>query len=478
MTAWLGSAPNRFLDRFGFMCITLLAPPQWAQNEFGFAPLGDRRRQHRLVKIATQLAAKPGGTLPQAFPDWAELKAAYRFFAQKGVSFERILSPHVARTRQACRAPGEYLLIEDTTLLDYSRHRATAELGVIGNGGGRGFTLHTTLAVRVEAWTLEQRPEGTLVGLLGQQCRAPQPAPRGETRAQRLRRPRRSQVWAAALAPAGRPPAGAQWIYVADRESDFYEPLKICRAQGIDFVIRAGTDRRLAEEGGRLHARLAQDPVLHETNVELRARPGQSARRARVALRRVRVDLDGPWRPGGWQEPLREVGVVEVREVGAPEGIEPLHWILLTSLPCETVAQVQRVVGRYHARWWIEEYHKALKSGAGVEESQLEQASRLQALIAVLAVVAVRLLSTKLLARSRPESFEAAQSFGPEMLELLEQKLGAPVGGWTNAKLLVAVARLGGFIGRKSDGMPGWQTIWRGWQRLLWMLEGATLIRA
>jgi len=89
--------------------------------------------------------------------------------------------------------------------------------------------------------------------------------------------------------------------------------------------------------------------------------------------------------------------------------------------------------------------------------------------------VGVRLLSTKLLARSRPESFEAAESFGPEMLALLERKLGPPEGGWTNAKLMVAVARLGGFIGRKSDGMPGWQTIWRGWQRLVWMLEGATL---
>jgi hypothetical protein len=458
------------------MCTTLLPAPQWAQNEFGFAPLGDKRRQHRLVKIAAQLAAQPGGTLPQAFPDWAELKAAYRFFGQKEVTFKRVVAPHVERTRQSGRVPGEYLLIEDTTLLDFSHHRATENLGAIGDGRGRGFTLHTTLAVRVEAWTLEQRPEGTLVGLFGQQCRAPQPVPRGETRAQRLSRPRGSQVWAAALAEAGSPPAGAQWIYVADRESDFYEPLKICSEQGIDFVIRAATDRRLADEAGHLRQKLAQLPVLQETSVELRARPGQAARTARVALRSLRVDLDGPWRPGGWQAPLRDVGVVEVREVGAPAGVEPLHWILLTSLPGETVAQVQRIVGRYHARWWIEEYHKALKTGAGVEASQLEEAGRLQALIGVLAVVAVRLLSTKLLARSRPDTFEAAESFGPQMLKLLEEKLGPPPDGWTNAKLMIGVARLGGFIGRKSDGLPGWQTIWRGWQRLMWMLEGATLL--
>src|SRR5271166_5033088 len=134
------------------MSTTLLPPGQWAQCEFGFAQLGDQRRNKRLVSIAEHLAASPGGTLPQAFPDWAELKAAYRFFGQRGVSFERVLAPHLERTRQACRQPGEYLIIEDTTCLDYSHHMATQNLGVIGDGCGRGFDLHSALAVRVEAW--------------------------------------------------------------------------------------------------------------------------------------------------------------------------------------------------------------------------------------------------------------------------------------------------------------------------------------
>lgn len=455
-----------------FMSTTLLPPEQWAQNEFGFAQLGDARRNQRLVKIATHLAAQPGGTLPQAFPQWAELKAAYRFFGQKGVSFERVLAPHRERTRQACRQPGEYLLIEDTTLLDYSRHPAAAELGVIGDGNGRGFELHSALAVRIESWTLEQRPEGVVVGLFDQQCRSPRRAPEGETRRKCLERPRKSQVWAAALKSAGRPPGGSRWIYAADRESDFYEPLQLCQQHGVDFVIRASWDRRLANETGRLGAKLAQAPVLGQGTVEVRSRAGQPARTAIVELRSVRVDLDGPWRPEGWQAPLRNVGVVEVREVEAPAGVKPLHWILLTSLPCATKAEVQRVVGYYTARWWIEEYHKALKSGAGVEDSQLERGYRLEPLIAVLAVVAVRLLNTKMLARSRPEAFEAAASFGPVLLAILEKKLGKPKGGWTNREIIRAMARVGGFIGRKSDGEPGWQTIWRGWQRLMWMAEG------
>ncbi len=457
----------------------LVPPAQWAQNEFGFAELGDTRRNRRLMKIAENLAAKPGGTLPQAFPDWAELKAAYRFFGQPGVTFDRLVAPHVEKTIQRCREPGEYLIIEDTTDLDYTNHPATENLGIIGDGTGRGFELHSALAVEVQTWTLEQRPEGTIVGLFGQQCRSPRPAPKGENRRARLSRPRKSQTWAAAFKMAGRPPTGCRWIYVADRESDFYEPMQICQQHGVDFVIRGYQDRRLADEAGSLRQALEKAPVLGQTTIEVRARGGQPARPAIVEIRSVRVDLDGPWRPGGWQVPLRNVGVIEVKEVHASEGVkEPLYWILLTSLPCATWVEARRVVGLYTARWWVEEYHKALKTGTRVEESQLGRADKVEALIAILAVVAVRLLGTKMLARSRPQTFEAAESFGPEMLAILEKKLGRPKAGWTNQNVLVATARLGGFIGRKSDGMPGWQTIWRGWQRLMWMAEGANLIES
>jgi hypothetical protein len=458
------------------MCTSLLPPAQWAQQEFGFAPLGDQRRNKRLVNIGTHLATSPGGTLPQAFPDWAELKGAYRFFQQRGVSFESVIAGHSERTRQACRQVGEYLLIEDTTLLDYSSHHLAEDLGFIGKGG-RGLELHTSLAVRVEGWTLEQKPEGTLVGVFDQQCYAPRRVPVGETRAQRLSRPRKSQRWAASIKVGGRPPEGVRWIYIADRESDFYEPLELCQRHGVDFVVRACQNRRLAEAEGYLRQAVAQGPVVGRTVVEVRARGGQAARTAIVELRSVRVDLEAPWRPQGSQGPLRNVGVIEVKEIDVPEGVkEPLHWILLTSLPTQTRAQVLRAVGYYTARWWVEEYHKALKSGAGAEDSQLEQAGKIMALIAVLSIVAVRLLNTKFLARSRPDSFEAAENLGPEMVAIVEKKLGKPKKGWTNQNLFIAIARLGGFLARKHDGRPGWQTIWRGWQRLIWMCEGAAIL--
>ena len=424
---------------------TLQSPGEWAQQEFGFANLGEARLNKRLVKVATNLAANPGGTLPQAFAQWAELKAAYRFFDNRGVEFGKVLEPHCERTRRFCREAGEYLIIEDTSVLDFSRHRRTQDLGVIGDGRGRGFELHSALAVRVEGWTLEQRPEGQLVGLFDQQCRRPRPVPKGESLAERGKRRRRSSWWAEAFQRAGSPPAAH--------------------------------DRRWAQEAGKLKPVLALAPLLGQSTVGLRSRGGEPARTAIVELRSVEVDLEGPWRPGGQQPPLRGVWAVEVREVHAPEGVqEPLHWILLSSLPCRTLAETQRVVGRYTGRWWVEEYHKALKSGAGVEDSQLERGGRLEPLIAVLAIVAVRLLNTKMLARSRPEGTEAKERFGPEALALLEKKFGRPKSGWNNQNVLVATARLGGFLARKHDGMPGWQTIWRGWQRLMWMCEGLDIL--
>jgi hypothetical protein len=450
---------------------------QWAQEEFGFANLGDVRLNKRLVNVMTKLAQNPGGTLPQALPEWAELKAAYRLFDNASVGYENVLAPHLERARAACREPGEYLIIEDTSDLDYTAHRRTRGLGVIGDGRGRGFELHSALAVRVEAWTLEQRPEGRVVGLLGQKCVGPQPAPKGESRHERLRRRRKSERWAEVFAEVGGPPGGCRWIYIAERESDFYEPMQRCQQQGVDFVIRGCQDRRLAREGGKLRAALAAAPGLGQSPVELRSRGGVAARTAIVQLRAVQVDLDGPWRPGGWQEPLLGVWALEAVEVDAPEAVaEPLHGVLLGSLPCQTLAEGRRVVGYYTSRWWVEEYHKALKSGAGVEDSQLEQGARLEPLIAALAVVAVRLLSTKLLAHSRPEGLEAKQSFGPEALAILEKRYGQPKGGWTNQNVLVATARLGGFLARKGDGMPGWQTIWRGWHRLLWMCQGLEIL--
>lgn len=444
---------------------------KWAGREFGGVRLGDRRRTRRVVRVAADLARCPSGTLPAALRHWKELKGAYRLFSNQRVSYPAVLESHCQRTEAACRQPGEYLLIEDRTLLDYSAHRATRGLGRIGNDGGVGFMLHTTLAVKMEAEEAVR-----VIGLLGQSCWARQGSSaraKKERWRQRVSRSRESEYWAGVFRNREPVAAPSRWIYLADRESDIYEVFERCGAAGVEFIVRAQFARALAQEDRSVFEAVAGAPVLGGFELGLRTRGEAPARVAQLQVRTTRVKLRGVWRPGG-PRPDLAVNVIEVRETGSGG----IHWVLLSSLPCESFEACRGIVARYARRWLIEEYHKALKSGANVEASQLESAHGLQALLGILAVVAVRLLNFKLLARSKPQRKVDAELLGPEELALLSREFGQPKEGWTYGGVLVAIARMGGFLARTGDGSPGWLTIWRGWQRLSLMAHGARILNS
>jgi len=456
------------------MLTTLHDSKEWAQVEFGMTELGDARRTKRLIEVAAALGERPKGVLTESFDDWAELKAAYRLFSNPKVSYQSIITPHWLRTREACCQAGEYLLIEDGSDLDYSGHRLTRGLGRIGNDGGYGMMLHSTLAARVVSWQLDQTPEMEIVGLLGQQVWVREGSSRRKQKEgwrQRMQRARESEHWAATLKSLPARPLGVQWIYVADRESDIYEAFERCQQAQVDYIIRAQHSRVLVGEDEKLFTAVAEQPLLGRFDLEIRARPGVPARIAQIEVRSMSVTLRGVERPEG-RRPDLPMQVVQAREINAPAEAEPINWILLTNLPASTFVQARRIITRYARRWLIEEYHKALKSGACVESSQLETAERLQALLGVIAVVAVRLLNTKQLARTQPHRAVDSQSLGPEALAILNARFGEPKEGWTYQSLLIAIARLGGFVGRRGDGLPGWITLWRGMQRLMTMVEG------
>jgi hypothetical protein len=445
----------------------------WAQEEFGQVDLGDQRRTARLVEVGAALAQTAGGTLPSVLDDWAELKAAYRLLDCSAMTLKRVAGPHWEKVRSACAAPGTYLLIEDTTELDFTKHEAAKGLGRIGNDGGRGFFLHTTLAARVEGWDQGGEPVVNLLGLFGQKLwtRRGPPRTKYEKRRERMKRRRESEKWGEMMKQTNGPPVGSAWIEIADREADMAELFADCAARGVDWIVRAARDRALEEEDRHLFRAAGLAPLKGRFELELRARPGQPARTADLEVRARAVELRGPYRPGG-RLATQKMNLVHVREVNAPRGVEPLEWVLLTSLPCDTLAQCQKVAKLYAARWRVEEFHKALKTGTGLEKSQLETAARLEALMAVLCLVAVRLLSLKLAARAEPKEAVQTKALGPEVWAILGRKYGRPAGGWTTRELLLAIARLGGFLARKGDGDPGWLTIWRGWQRLMNLAEG------
>jgi Transposase DNA-binding/Transposase Tn5 dimerisation domain len=458
----------------------LLRPASlWATREVGDVQLGDRRRTARLVMVTSALAQNPNGTLPGTFVQWKDLRAAYRLFAEPDVTHDAILAGHSQRVRQACQAPGQYLLVEDTTTLSFNTHAATADLGPVNDHGSQGILVHNTLALRVAGWDPEQVPILTVLGLAGQQCwvRPKEALKRKQkTKEGRLARTRESARWAVSLPTEPSAQAGVQWIYVADRESDIYEVFARCGLCGADWVIRAAQARALVAEDRSVFSAVAQAPERGQVTLELRARPGEPARTVQAALRACTVTLRAPWRPGN---PLasRTMQVVEVRELAPPAGSKPMVWVLLTSLPIETLAQIKRIVGCYTQRWLVEEFHKAIKSGTQMEASQLATSRALQALCGVLSLVALRLLETKLYARAFPDEPVPPGQFAPELLRLLAAKLGCPPGGWTQRTVWRGIARCGGFQARKGDGEPGWITIWRGWRRLLTMVEGVVLYR-
>jgi len=446
----------------------------WAEREFSGAQLGDKRRTGRLVKTAALLAERPSGSIPDAIKDLKDVKGAYDFFTHPEITYEKIIQPHLDHTRTQVAQPGEHFLVEDTTELDFTSHKAAADLGRIGDDGGRGLLLHTTLALRVLRW-VDDEPTTDIEGLWSQRCWArTEPTHHGtETRAQMLQRPRESQRWAQALDDSGGPPPGCRWTHLADRESDIYEVFERCTTRGADFIVRASRKRALAHEDQSIFQAAAQAPVLGHYHLHLRARPGQAARTATLEVRATTVSIRGPWRPGGKLRPFT-LNAVQAREINAPAAIRPIHWVLLTSWPIGDFAAARKVIAAYATRWLIEEYHKALKSGTEVEKSQLATAQRIKALLGILSVVAVRLLHLKVLVDINPD--EPVQWDESTVLRtVLEARVGKPTNGWTTRSLLIAIAKCGGFLGRKSDGNPGWITLWRGVKELMLLVQGYEL---
>ena len=455
----------------------LLDPASWALQQLGGAELGDQRRTRRLVRLATQVAASPSDSLPDQTETWGDLKAAYRLFDAADVTFAGVATPHWQRTRDG--SPGRVLILDDTTEVDFSARRQIQGLGPVGNGRRRGFLLHSGLMVAADSEAIH--------GLAGQLIHYRKPVPKGEKRTARLKRERESEIWGRLIQQIGSPPAGATWIHVMDRGADDFENPWRCRKLGVGWIMRVKSlNRKIHTPAGEevaLDAYLKHLPVAGRYVLKLRARPGQPARTAQLEVRFGHLTMPPPRMQSlalkaEKPQPIPQ-WVVEVREVNPPKGVEPIHWVLYTSEPVESLADALEVVAAYEKRWLIEEWHKALKTGCQVQGRQLETAARLEPVVGLLSVMAVRLLQLKALARTAPD--RPAHEFVPPRYVAALQAVRKPKRNapkeeiWNVRRFYRELAGLGGFLGRKGDGEPGWITLWRGWEKLHLMLRGADL---
>lgn len=429
---------------------------------------GDMRLDKRLVQLTEELSAVPMAKLPQALPGISSLKAGYRFMNNEQVTHEGIIETERQQTWQRVAADdGQFLFaVQDTTAFNFSKRPALKGLGVLEDNRTPGFFAHTTLAVS---------DKGVPLGILEQQVWS-RPANLNRDKEAHKQRPiteKESYKWIKGL-PEISQTIRQRVVTVCDREADIYELFQESQNQQRDFIVRVARNRRL-EDVTRLYEHLDKVQVSDTYEVTVQRQQNQAERVALVELRYTTVTLLPPKKrtQAAISIPLEPLAVqlVEVREGNPAADVKnPLHWILMTTLPVETHDEAHRIVRFYTYRWLVERFHYVLKSGGcDFEQSQLRTVEALHRLLGLCSRVAWRLLWLTYEARQSPDA--------PCTLVLSDAEWQA-LTAFTNSsnqparqppslrQAVHTIAKLGGFIGRKSDGEPGVKTLWRGWQRL------------
>lgn len=458
----------------------MLAPlsdlTQFGQEHFGQARLGDRRRTKRLVQLADRLARHPAGSVPEKLRCPAAYQALCRLVNTPEVTHAAVLQTHRDRTLTLMRQhQGPVLLIHDSTELDYTTKRSLTDLGQIGNGGGRGYICHNSLAVAPD--------RGLVLGLAHQILHRRVQAPKGEKiAARRNRDTRESLLWGQATRAIGAAPDGALWVDICDRGGDTFEFLDSQHQRHRSYVVRSNYDRQI-EVGPvddptrtRLHGYARGLPEQGRRSVAVPARDGQPARTATVAVAWAAVRLLPPRQNRGQHRrgPLA-VWVLRVWELEAPADVEPLEWLLVTNVAVETLEQAEQRITWYECRWTVEDFHKTQKTGCQIEAPQFTTTERLEPVIALLSVTAVLLLQLRSASRQADAAVRPATEVVPEayVAVLFTWRHQERRRDWTVQEFFQALARLGGHQNRRHDGPPGWITLWRGWTKLQMMVEYA-----
>jgi len=448
---------------------------EWAEQQFSKCELGDLRRTKRVVKLAAQAATMPDASTPKQTEGWADCKAAYRLFSEEDVTFDALTAPHCEMSRAV--APGVWLVVNDTTEINFGYDRLLTGVGRVGSLQGRGFYLHSAMIVAADS--------EEIIGMAAQELYArPLKKVKRVSSARRKQLKRETDVWGRVIDRVGVAPAEARFIHVCDRGADNFDVYCHLLQQQAGWVIRAAQlERQVRDAEGcecSLDDVVRAAPSLGSYELQVRANGDQPARTALIEVRCARITMPRP--RSGVSRYVRDSGVseigmwvVEARETNPPPGVKPLRWVLLTSEEVRGFDDAWRIIEWYEKRPLIEDYHKCLKSGCRVEERLYRTGERLAPVIGLLSVLAVRLLQLKTVARRDPEQ-PAARVVPRDWLLAVPLLLKKRRPIKTVREFFRALAQLGGFLARKGDGEPGWQTIWGGLEKLLLCLRGAEIL--
>ena len=471
-----------------------LESSQWAGFEFGNAPLGDKRLSKRLVQIADSKAHVPGANWSSVVDGrWADVKSYYRFIDQpeeSGVSVENILAPHRERTIRRMDAQQTVLCIQDGSDLNFSTLDSCEGLGVIGgNQTGaktKGLHMHSTFAVT---------PDGLPLGVLRSDIGAPASVPKKQAGYKTPIEEKKTFCWIESLRDLDSIAKGlptTRLISVMDREADFYDLFEEQSSSRVEVIVRAKHNRvttsensdagspeklfelvRSTDSSGKLEITLSHQSARSKKS-KTKARAERKARTAIADIRFTRCHLQPPSCRKD-SKPI-EVTIVHVLEESPLDGAEPVEWFLLTSLQVNDFETAIRIADHYCKRWRIEDWHRVLKSGCNIEEISHQTAERLARAIAIDLVIGWRIMLMTLLGRGCGD-LPAEVMFSDLELRVIKawaKDRRIPLVENLNDAVKV-VARMGGYLGRKSDPPPGHQVIWTGFCNLSMFCVGFVL---
>jgi hypothetical protein len=434
----------------------------WAEHEFATIELGDERLKRRAVLLAERLGQKPGASIPGACESWAETAAAYRFLRNEEVGWDDVMTAHAQASRARMREHAVVLCLQDTTELNYNG-QAMRGLGPLSYEAQRGLYVHPTYVVT---------PEREPLGVINAWSWAREPKKANGTRDGLLESVRWVESYERIAEHARELPA-TRHVCVGDRESDILALLAKARDMdhAADYVLRCQHNRVLPE-GARLWDKVMGCMPLGRIRFELPAGRGRRARCVEQELRVQRLEL--PDRQGGHLE----VTCLIASEVGAPAGVKPVVWRLLTNRAAPTLEAAAELIDWYRARWEIELFFLVLKEGCRVERLQLGDSERLQTALALYMVIAWRINRLMRLGRTLPD-LPADLLFEPDewRAAFILNKKPVPKTMPTLNTVVRLIAQRGGFLGRKGDGEPGVRTIWLGLQQIAVFVEGARYAR-
>jgi hypothetical protein len=414
--------------------------------EFEQLNLGDARLDKRARILMERMAADPMASVPKACRGWGETMAAYRFFDNDSVDWRAILAPHWQQTEKRMAAHPVILCLQDTTELDFNAQRASG-LGPLSFEAQRGMYVHPTYAV-----TPQREPLGILDAWMWAREKKDEFGKRGG--------PKESLRWIEGyerIAEMASSLPAARLVYVADREADLMALMLRAQALGTpaDWLVRAAHNRCLPE-GEKLWEHTTREEAVGQITFTMGSRHGIKARTVRQQLWLRRVEL-----PAGEGESVAATCLV-AREFDAPPGVKPIEWRLLTNRVATTLDEAVELIDWYRARWEIEMLFNVLKNACRVEALQLGSVEKLERALALFLVVAWRVAHLMRLGRTCPDLaaalfFDADEIRGAYLLTDVRQPAKPKLN-----EVLRLIARLGGFLGRKSDGEPGVKTIWLG----------------